>query len=366
MWTRWLRWRPGKAQASEPHKTEVTTPTVKVEPANERGGAPTGRGGAASPTGRAGQEAGKGQASGGVAGSAPTTPRAPRSPLTPSGGRRSHPVFSEEALWRAWRAVRANGGAAGSDSLDLATFEARLDERLATLRVELMNGSYRPQRVICFSVRKASGGMRPLVLWAVRDRVAQRAVYDWLELQWEREFLDCSHGYRPGRSVDTAVASVVAARDEGLRWVMETDIRQCFDSIDPLLLTEMLRRRRLRDDVRWLLELWLTAPIIGADGARRPVGVAQGNVLSPLLCNLYLHPFDEIVTGQGRRLVRYADDLVILTRKRQEALAAQAETTAALAKLRLEVKPDKTAIRSFDEGFKFLGVFFIRNEHYKV
>ena len=284
----------------------------------------------------------------------------------PTTARRPHPVFSEEALWRAWRAVRANGGAPGSDNLDLATFEARLDERLATLRAELTNGSYRPQRVISFSVRKASGGMRPLALWAVRDRVAQRAVYDWLEPQFEREFLDCSHGYRPGRSVDTAVASVVAARDEGLRWVMETDIRQCFDSIDPLLLIEILRRRRLRYDVRWLLELWLMAPVVGPDGARRPVGVAQGNVLSPLLCNLYLHPFDEIVTGQGRRLVRYADDLVILTRKRHEALAAQAETTGALAKLRLEVKPDKTAIRSFDEGFKFLGVFFIRNEHYKV
>ena len=286
--------------------------------------------------------------------------------MSATESRRPHPVFSEEALWRAWRAVRANGGAAGSDDIDLATFEARLDERLAALRVELINGSYRPQRVMSFGIRKASGGMRPLVLWAVRDRVAQRAVYEWLEPQVEREFLDCSHGFRPGRSVDTAVSAVVAARDEGLRWVMETDIRQCFDSIDPALLIEMLRRRRLRRDVLWLLELWLTVPVMGADGQRRPVGVAQGNVLSPLLSNLYLHPFDEIVTGKGRRLVRYADDLVVLTKKRNEATAAQAEVAAALAKLRLEVKPDKTAIRTFDDGFKFLGVFFIRNEHYKV
>ncbi|MFQ6058276.1 MAG: group II intron reverse transcriptase/maturase [Anaerolineae bacterium] len=275
-----------------------------------------------------------------------------------------HPAFTQEALRRAWRQVRANGGGPGVDGVDIAAFEADLEAQLASLRQELTQGTYRPRAVRRVLVPKPREGLRPLAIWALRDRVAQRAVYDYLEPFFEAGFLDCSHGFRPGRSVETAVAAVLVARDAGLRWVLDADIKDCFDSIDPRLLMGMVRRRVKDKVILRLLEAWLQARILTADGHARAAGTTQGGVLSPLLCNVYLHPFDVALTRQGLRLVRYADDLVVLCRRRQEALAAGQAAQHALAPLRLELNPYKTRVVHFDQGFKFLGVFFLRNEHF--
>jgi len=277
---------------------------------------------------------------------------------------RGHPAFTEQALRRAWRQVRANGGGAGVDGVDIAAFEADLEAQLGSLRRELIQGTYRPRGVRRVLVPKPREGLRPLAVWALRDRVAQRAVYEYLEPFFEAGFLDCSHGFRPGRSVQTAVADVLAARDEGLRWVLDADIKDCFESIEPRLLMGMVRRRVKDKVILRLLEAWLQASILTAEGQVRAAGTAQGGVLSPLLCNVYLHPFDVALTRQKLHLVRYADDLVVLCRRRREAMAAAKTATRTLSPLRLELNLHKTQVVHFDQGFRFLGVFFLRNEHF--
>lgn len=283
----------------------------------------------------------------------------------PAGRAGGHPAFSEEALRRAWRQVRANGGGPGVDGIDLAVFEADLEGQLASLRQELLRGAYRPRRVLRVLVPKAGEGLRPLAVWTIRDRVAQRVVYDYLEPFFEPEFLDCSHGFRPGRSVETAVAQVLKARDAGLRWVLDADIKNCFDSIDAALLMGIVRQKVQDRTILRLLEGWLRAGVLGADGKVRPAGTAQGGVLSPLLCNVYLHPFDVTLTRQGVNLVRYADDLVVLCRYRREAVARWEMVKQALAPLRLELSPQKTQVVHFDDGFRFLGFSFLGNKYFR-
>ena len=278
--------------------------------------------------------------------------------------RRPHPAFSRDALHRAWRQVRASGGGPGVDGESIRAFESDLEVKLAELGQELGKGTYRPRGVRRVFVPKPKGGLRPLAIWTLRDRVAQRAVYNYLEPTFESQFLDCSHGFRPGRSVQTAVDAVLTGRDAGLRWVLDADIKDCFDEIRPDLLMRLVRQQVRDKVILRLLTGWLKARILNVRGQARAAGTAQGGVLSPLLCNVYLHPFDEALTGQGLRLVRYADDLVVLCRRRREAQAARQVVQRQLGRLHLKLNPHKTQVVHFDEGFKFLGVFFLRNEHF--
>ena len=272
--------------------------------------------------------------------------------------------FSMEALTRAWRAVRANGGGPGVDGVDIARFEARLEEELTTLSRELRAGTYQPRPALRIFIPKPHGGLRPMAIWALRDRVAQRAVYEALLPFFEPMFLDCSHGFRPGRSVETAVEAVKKARDAGRRWVLDADIQDCFERIDPRRLMERVRARvRDRRLVR-LVERWVFAGLLQADGRIRAAGAAQGGVLSPLLANIYLHSFDQTIIKHGFYLVRYADDFVIMCRSQNEALRAKQVAEQALHALGLKLHPHKTRIVSFDQGFKFLGYFFVRDEIY--
>jgi len=277
---------------------------------------------------------------------------------------RPHPAFSRDALHRAWRQVRASGGGPGMDGESIRAFESDLEVKLAELGQELEKGTHRPRGVRRVFVPKPKGGLRPLAIWTLRDRVAQRAVYNYLEPTFESQFLDCSHGFRPGRSVQTAVDAVLTGRDAGLRWVLDADIKDCFDDIRPDLLMRLVRQQVRDKVILRLLTAWLQARILNARGQARAAGTAQGGVLSPLLCNVYLHPFDEALTGQGLRLVRYADDLVVLCRRRREAQAARQVVQRQLGRLHLKLNPHKTQVVHFDEGFKFLGVFFLRNEHF--
>ena len=279
---------------------------------------------------------------------------------------KAHPAFSDEALRRAWQQVKANGGGPGVDGVDIQAFEAHLAEQLAALQVELSQGSYQPQAVRRVLIPKRNEGLRPLAIWTLRDRLAQRAVLNAVEPLFEPRFLACSHGFRPGRSTQSAVDMVIAARDEGLRWVLDADIKECFDNIDPTLLMQVVRRQLHDKALQRLIDLWLQARILTAAGQVRAAGAAQGGVLSPLLCNIYLHQFDLALTERGWRLVRYADDFVVLNQRRKEAEAAQETAQAALAALRLEFNPYKTRIVHFDQGFKFLGRFFVRDEVFEL
>jgi group II intron reverse transcriptase/maturase len=282
-------------------------------------------------------------------------------------------IYALSNLAQAWRKVKSNGGGPGVDGESLRDFETHLDKNLKVLQSHLQRGAYEPEKVKRVLVPKASGGLRPLAILTIRDRIVQRAVYDVLAPRYEQRFLDCSYGFREGRSLHDAAARVAQWRDTGRRWVVDGDIKDCFERIDHRLLLQMIRRDT--DDwlVLRLIERWLNARVFnemdgrGAQTARdATVGTYQGGVISPLLANVYLHAFDQQLTQSKLALVRYADDWVILCTKKTEAEAALERATDALGQLRLAINPYKTRVVSFEEGFRFLGMFFVRNEQYAL
>jgi len=194
----------------------------------------------------------------------------------------------------------------------------------------------------------------------VTDRVLQRAVLRVLDDRFDRQFLDCSYGYRPGRGVRDALPVILHYRDAGLQWVLDADIDECFDSLDHGLLVDFLRQEVDDPIVLRLIEQWLRA---GRRDPDRAVGLPMGAVISPLLCNLYLHRLDLGLTARDYALVRYADDFCVFCAGRAEAEAAWRDTEAILADLQLRLEPRKTAIAHFDQGFDFLGLHFYRDTY---
>jgi len=274
-------------------------------------------------------------------------------------------LWSRERLLHAFRRVRANGGGPGVDKESLNDFEAHLEANLRDVQDALRQGRYRPQPVRRVWVPKASGGQRPLAILTIRDRIVQRVVYDTLAPLYDPVFLDCSYGFRAKRSLQDAVASVCRHRDQGRCWVVDGDIKSCFDAIDHDLLMGMLAERVSDQSLLRLIRGWLKADVLsGRERCRPMMGACQGGVLSPLLCNIYLHGFDKAITEAGLALVRYADDWLILCERRSECDRALALAAQSLGRLRLTVNPYKTRIVHFDQGFAFLGVFFLRNEHH--
>jgi group II intron reverse transcriptase/maturase len=279
----------------------------------------------------------------------------------------AHDDFSLDALRRAWLAVKQAGGGAGVDGVTLEQFAAGLENELAVLRQELATGAYRPQPARQVLVPKRSGGLRPLALWALRDRIAQRAVYDIIAPPFEAQFLPCSYGFRPGRSVEDAVRQLAEYRDQHRQWVVNADIKNCFDEIDSSRLMPLVRRRMRNPLLLRYVEGWVDHKILNsADGVPRKAGTSQGNVLSPLLANIYLHEFDGAMTAQGHCILRYADNFVICCRRKAEAEQALQDAQVALQAIGLRLNPSKSAVASFPGGFAWLGYFFVRHECYRI
>ena len=392
-------------------------------------------------------------------------------------------IASRSSLYDAWRRVRANRGAAGVDAISISEFEKSLEPNLAELSRNLRDRTYEPLPARYVNVPKANGKLRELAIPTVRDRVAQRSVLDHIEPMFEPGFLDCSFGFRPGRSTEMAVQRIVLARARGMVWTVDADIKDCFSSINHELLINDVRRSLDDPDILNLIGLWLDAgdldgtrpaPLwvdrwksrfaevklaagdalhgllddfvssrlggahgtlassefydggdldeangatsrsrgsgLGRAALRRIVedgallaiaqraafrgalaakllgiggvavalglaaapalsklrqrgeltsaGAAQGAPLSPLLSNVYLHPFDVEMTASSLRLVRYADDFVVLCATEREAEEALRAAGAGLEQRRLALNPDKTRIASPSEPFEFLGYRF--------
>jgi group II intron reverse transcriptase/maturase len=262
--------------------------------------------------------------------------------------------------------VRANRGGAGADGVSIAQFEAKLDEGLRALRLELLNGSYRPHRVTQVLVPKRRDDWRPISLWSIRDRVAQRVVYNYLEPAFESRFLPCSFGFRPGLATETAAMAIRQARQAGAEWVLDADIKDCFGSMKSRQLVAILAEWEVPEPARRLIERWLVAKVWNGWAGRREAGTSQGGVISPLLCNVYLHPFDVALQQRGLTLIRYADDFVILARSERVVRQARERAAAQLQRLGLELHPQKTRVTRFAEGFQFVGWFFVRDEMYAL
>lgn len=264
-------------------------------------------------------------------------------------------VLAWPNLCDAWERVADNRGAPGPDGISIRRFARHWEVNLRRLTVLVQNGGYRPGRLRRVAISKPSGGQRLLSIPNVGDRVLQRAVLNVLEPLYERRFLACSYGYRPRRSLHNAVTAILGYRDQGLTWVLDADIDECFDSLDHETMRGFLGKDVQDSGVMNLLALWL------ANGRRfrhPDRGIAQGMPISPLLCNVYLHSLDQSLTRRRWALVRYADDFIVCCRSQSEVDSVQALVEDVLGNLRLRLDPKKTAITSFDQGFDFLGVHF--------
>ena len=272
------------------------------------------------------------------------------------------PWLTPDALLHAWERVHDNGGCAGADGVTIDRFSRNLDTALTALRTRVERGEYRPLPLLPIIVRKRPGetATRTLLVPTVRDRVLQTAAGHDLGRVFEDEFLECSFAYRPHRSVNSAIARIRYLHEHGFRFIGEADIESFFDRIDHGLLKEKLRRRIDDPLLRDLLDLWIDA--VRWDGHRtRPVttGIPQGSPISPLLANFFLAEFDLSLEEAGLKVIRYADDFLILARERSNAVGGVEIARRGLAELHLGLKESKTVIASFEEGFHFLGAFFL-------
>jgi len=287
-------------------------------------------------------------------------------------------IYRSDVLWAGWLAVAANGGSAGVDGVTIEAIEAseegamRLVEQL---QEELRTKTYRPRAVRRVYIPKANGKLRPLGIPTLRDRIVQTATLLILEPIFEADFQDCSYGFRPGRSAHQALREIRGHLQAGYQAVYDADLKGYFDSIPHDKLMACVRMRIVDRAVLGLIRSWLEAEVVeppttpgGGRKTTRPTsGTPQGGVISPLLANIYLHWFDKVFHSPGgpaqwakAKLVRYADDFVVLARRQSPQLVGYIEKKLETW-MGLEINREKTRVVQVGEpgaSLDFLGFTF--------
>ena len=272
-------------------------------------------------------------------------------------------LLSQRVLYEAFRRVRRNKGAAGIDGQSLSAFEANLEVELSCLLSELKEKRYRAQPVRRVTLPKPDGGERLLGIPTVRDRVVQQALRTLLEPIFDGDFHPSSYGYRPGRSAHQAISKAqLFIRRYQRHWVVDMDLSKCFDTLDHDLILRQFRRKVTDGSVLGLLEQFLNSGVmVGHQYEATERGSPQGGVISPLIANVYLDAFDQFMKSRGHRIVRYADDILILCSSRTASENALNVATGYLeGDLKLTVNRSKTHLAHSREGIHFLGVVIHR------
>ena len=267
-------------------------------------------------------------------------------------------VYSRKNLKLAWERVRANRGASGTDGITIEEFEANLDANLERLHQELRDGTYQPQPVRRLEIPKrgAPGKTRPLGIPSVYDRVCQQALVNRLEPIFEKVFDPSSFGYRKGRKTADALSKIWREVEAGSEWIVDADLKDYFGSVDHEKLMTLVGKQIADGRVLKLIQQMLKAGY-EEKGQRfeTPRGTPQGGVISPLLSNILLTPFDKEMRHQGYQLTRWADDWVVTCRTRAEAKDTLVRAAKILAKLGVTLNRAKTRIVHIAQGFEFLG-----------
>ena len=273
-------------------------------------------------------------------------------------------VYRIDVLSKAWERVKSNKGASGIDGQTFEDIEQQgVGQFLKGIQQELKAKTYRPQPARRVYIPKPDGTKRLLSIPTIKDRVVQTALKLVIEPIFEAGFEDCSYGFRPNRSSQQAALEVRKLLNFGYKEVIETDIEDCFGSIPHRELLDMVAKRVVDGNILWIVKLFLKAGVMeGKDRWTDNKGTPQGGVISPLLANIYLNNIDKgwKPLNNSARLIRYADDLVIMTKYRSEMIKAKLEEIVTRLKLRL--KQSKTRILNAEyEHFDFLGFTFIKD-----
>jgi RNA-directed DNA polymerase len=273
-------------------------------------------------------------------------------------------VYAERTLTAAWQGVERNGGSGGVDGVRIGDFKREAGKLLSNLREQLLQDQYEPMAIRRVYIPKLdSHELRPLGIPTIRDRVVQAALRSVIEPIFERDFSDHSYGFRPGRSSKDALRRVDTLLTEGRTWVVDVDITRYFDTIPHRALLEEVEKKIADGRVLKLIERYLKQDVLEATPSFETTekrGTPQGAVISPLLANIYLHPIDTVMEEEGYRMVRYADDCVVLCNTDQEAERAMSRLRDLMEARGLGLNTEKTKIVDANApgGFDFLGYHF--------
>lgn len=268
-------------------------------------------------------------------------------------------LLSMKALYKGYQRVKRAKGAAGIDGQSLSDFGADLNTHLEQLRWELQHKQYTPSPVRRVEIAKPGGGVRLLGIPTVRDRIVQQVVADILTPIFDPHFHPSSYGYRPGRSCHDAInKATLFIRKYGRQHVVDLDLSKCFDRLDHELIISSVRKRVADGSLLKVIRAFLTSGVmVGGVKEETEIGSPQGGVISPLLANIYLDAFDQEMKTRHHRIVRYADDILILCPSVKGAENALRVASEILEKqLKLTINREKTHIAHSDNGVKFLGV----------
>ena len=282
-------------------------------------------------------------------------------------------VYRQDILSHAYKLVKANKGACGVDGVtfeQIEGMEGGSEGYLVSIAKELRGKGYKPMPVRRVYIPKAEGGKRPLGILTIKDRIVQTAVKIVIEPVFEADFQENSYGFRPNRSAHQAMDDISYHLYNGKTQVIDADVSKYFDTIPHDKLLKLVSKRIVDKNILRLITMWLKAPVVeeGEDGKKRYIGndrgTPQGAVLSPLLANIYLNVLDtvwkvkKVQECYGARLIRFADDFVVLTKGNTERVLKGVKTV--LDHLSLSLSTEKTRIiEAKQDGFNFLG-FAIR------
>ena len=303
----------------------------------------------------------------------PPRPRRLADWINPAGARKVHSlvdkVYQRKNLEMAWEKVKANRGSGGVDGQSLEAFAAQLDPQLDRLQSELKEDTYQPQPVRQVQIPKAGkpGEFRTLGIPTIYDRVCQQALLNRLEPIFEPVLDEANFGYRRGRSTKDAMRKVWKEIQSGREWIVDADLKDFFGSVDHEKLLTLVAQRVADGRVLRLIRAMLKAGSYG-NGQLFPSerGTPQGGVVSPLLSNILLTPFDREMRHKGYQLTRFADDWVVTCTSATEARAAIAAALRILSVLGVQLHPQKTRVVHVRRGFEFLGYLIRRGKQLKL